>query len=868
MSPISLQFSSRIHRLPIPIPIPIPPGGDEFRRTISRNYSGSIKKESRRNCLLNPSSSSFTSDDPNSYLHHLCIQRQLKEAVGFLSSVGEGLRADIEEETFVLLVRLCEFERASDEGSFIYALVSRFISRLSLRLGNALLSMFVRLGNLSDAWYVFGRMERRDLFSWNVLIGGYAKNGFLEDSIDLYGRMLWISGVDAKPDVFTFPCVLRASGGLKNLRLGREIHVHLLKYGYESDVDVLNALITMYAKCGDLSGAAAVFDGMSQRDRISWNAIISGCFGNGEFSTGLRLFFSMRESGFHPDLMTMTSVISASEFWGDEILGRAVHGYVAKMDYGVEDSVSNSLIQMYSSYGRWDEAETVFSRIEFRDAVSWTSMISGYGNNGRPDKAVETYRTMEANGVDPDEITVAAVLSACSALGSSSDVVVGSDVHELARSSGFEDHILVSNALIDFYSKRASVDEALKVFHRMHEKNVVSWSSIINGLHINGRSFEALAYLSRMMKTTAPDPNAATLVSALSACSRIGSLMRGKEIHGYVLRKGLAFDGFLPNALLQMYVRCCGRGRTRLAKNQFRASSGRRDAASWNILLTDYAQKGRVSAVEKLFLRMIDSGVEPDEITFVALLVACSRSGMVDRGLEHFQRMKSEHSVAPNLKHYACVVDLLGRSGKLDDAHGVIREMPMEPDAAVWGALLNACRIHKRVDLGEIAAERIFRTGERGSGYYALLCGLYSESGKAMRGETGIRIPDPGCSWIEVRGKTHAFLSGDGSHPEIEGIVAVWEGIRERMIGDGWVIEEEEGDELLLSCGHSERLAVAFGLMNTSPGMPIRVTKNVGMCRACHGSMKFVSRVFRREVSVTETANFHHFKDGNCSCGE
>lgn len=839
-----------------------------FVQIIPKNNHFSLRK-SYQNSLLS-SSSSFTAD-PNSYLTQLCTQNELSQAVNVLASVGKELRTDIEEETFVSLVRLCEFKRASDEGSFIYSLVSNSITHLSLRLGNALLSMFVRLGNPGDAWYVFGKMEERDLFSWNVLIGGYAKNGFLEEAIELYGRMLWLGGLGVRPDVYTFPCVLRACGGLGNWEWGREIHGHVLRFGFEADIDVVNSLITMYVKCGDLWNARMVFDRMDKRDRISWNAMIAGYFENKECLEGLRLFFSMRECCFHPDLMTMTSVISACEVFGDEKLGKAVHGYVAKMEFGDDDSVGNSLIQMHSSFGRLSDAEKVFARIEGKDVVSWTSMITGYNNNGFANKAVETYKLMELEGVAPDEITIASVLSACASLGF---LGMGIKLHELAKRTGLIGYLMVANVLIDFYSKCKCIDKAIEVFHQIPDKNVVSWTSIILGLRINNRSFEALIYF-RQMKISL-EPNEVTLLSVLSACARIGALMCGKEIHAHVLRTGLAFDGFLPNALLDMYVRC---GRMVPARNQFKTQ--KQDAASWNILLTGLAERGQGALATELFHEMIESEVRPDEITFIALLCACSRSGMVREGMQYFSSMETQYSVAPNMKHYACVVDLLGRAGKLENAYEFIKSLPMTPDPAIWGALLNACRIHRRVDLGELAAKHIFGMDNRSVGYYILLCDLYSDSGKwdevaklrkTMR-EMGLTI-DPGCSWVEIKGKVHAFLSGDSSHPDIREITGVLQGFYEKMKAADYsdpersFANEVEASKADVFCGHSERLAVAFGLINTSPGMPIWVTKNLYMCESCHNTMKFITKAVRREIYVRDTENFHHFKDGSCSCGD
>ncbi|KAF7843297.1 pentatricopeptide repeat-containing protein [Senna tora] len=815
------------------------------------------------NSLTN--TTSVSRQNPNSDICELCLLGNLERALSYLDSMHE-LQISVEEDAYIALLRLCEWKRARNEGSRVYAYVSKSIPYLSLQLGNALLSMFVRFGNLVDAWYVFGKMTERNLFSWNVLVGGYAKAGFFDEALNLYHRMLWVG---IRPDVYTFPCVLRTCGGMPDLVRGREIHVHVIRYGFESDVDVVNALITMYVKGGDVDTARLVFDKMPHRDTISWNAMISGYFENGECLEGLRLFCMMLDSPVDPDLMTMTSVITACELLGDEELGREIHGYVLRTEFWRDASVYNSLIQMYSSVGLIEEAEKVFSRSECKDVVSWTAMISGYENSMLPEKALETYKMMEMEGVMPDEITLASVLCACSCLG---NLDMGMTLHELAEQTGLISYVIVANTLIDMYSKCKSIDRALEIFHSIPHKNIISWTSIILGLRINNRSFEALFFFREMVLRL--KPNSVTLVSVLSACSRIGALTCGKEIHAHALRTGVGFDGFLPNAILDLYVRC---GRMELAWKQF--FSGDQDVAAWNILLTGYAERGKgVHAIE-LFQRMVESNVNPDEITFISLLCACSRSGMVTEGLEYFNSMKYEYCITPNLKHYACVVDLLGRAGELDDAYGFIQKMPMKPDPAIWGALLNACRIHRCVELGELAAQNIFQEDTKSVGYYMLLSNLYADTGRwdkvakvrEMMRQNGL-IVDPGCSWVEVKGKVHAFLSGDCSHPQTEEINAVLDGFYEKMKEVGFEGLESRPTDILeaskadIFCGHSERQAIAFGLINTAPGMPIWVTKNLYMCRSCHDIVKFISKVVRREISVRDAEQFHHFKGGICSC--
>lgn len=248
----------------------------------------------------------------------------MEQALIYFNSMQE-LRFSVDEDVIIALAKLCEWNTAYKEGSEVCYSVLESGMHLSLKLGNSFLSMFVRFGKLSAARYLFGKMPHRDVFSWNVLIGGYAKAGFFDEALSWYCKM---QAAGIRPDVYTFPCVLRTCGGIPDLGKGREVHVHVMRYGFEVDVDVINALITMYVKCGNLRNACALFDRMPRKDRITWNAMISGYFKNGECLEGLRLFFRMREQSIYPDWMTMTSVIAANEHIGDEKLGRQVHGFV------------------------------------------------------------------------------------------------------------------------------------------------------------------------------------------------------------------------------------------------------------------------------------------------------------------------------------------------------------------------------------------------------------------------------------------------------------------------------------------------------------------------------------------------------------
>ncbi|EEF44717.1 pentatricopeptide repeat-containing protein, putative [Ricinus communis] len=644
-----MAFSAKTSQIPLHLDSKTPNSSNSqhpnFRKALAfsfkplKTHPFSSLKSPKTSLTTTNTSLSTTQNPTNSHLLQLCLEGKLEHAIKHLNSMQE-LKILVEDETFIALIRLCENKRGYTEGDYVFkAVLNSLVNPLSVRLGNALLSMYVRFSDLNNAWNVFGRMGERNLFSWNVLVGGYAKAGFFDEALCLYHRMLWVG---IKPDIYTFPCVLRSCGGANDFIRGKEIHCHVIRFGFETDVSAVNALITMYVKCGCVGSARTVFDKMLQRDRISWNAMISGYFENGECVEGLNLFLQMLELSVDPDLMTMTSVISACELLGDDRLGREIHGYVVRTGYGNDVSVHSLLIQMYASLGYWKEAEKVFSETECRDVVSWTAMISGYEGNLMHDKALETYKNMELAGIVPDEITIACVLSACASLG---QLDLGMRLHELANRMGLMSFVIVANSLIDMYSKCKCIDKALEVFHCIQDKNVISWTSIILGLRINNRSFEALSFFRKMKRNL--KPNSITLISVLSACARIGALMCGKEIHAHALKTAMVYEGFLPNAILDMYVRC---GKLGLALNQFNLY--KEDVAAWNILMRGYAEQGQGAMAVELFHKMIESKVNPDDVTYIALLCACSRSGMVEEAKWTPKKVCGEISTRNTEKFY------------------------------------------------------------------------------------------------------------------------------------------------------------------------------------------------------------------------
>lgn len=520
------------------------------------------------------------------------------------------------------------------------------------------------------------------------------------------------------------------------------------------------------------------------------------------------------------------------------------------------------------------EARQVFDKIYDRDVVSWNSMVAGYAQNGHGDEALELYLQMQAAKVKPDSVTFAGILPACCGL---SGLEQGKMIHSYIVKSGLESDILVSNALIAMYGRCGSLVCAIKVFDKMRQRDVVSWTAMITGYAQNRFAGEA-SKVFHEMQLAGVRPNAVTIISVLPACAHLVDIQQGKEVHAFAVRNSFEADVFLVSGLIDMYAKC---GSIKDAYYLFDKMSYK-DSTLWTSMIAGYSMHGQSDKSLMLFDKMQQLGYKPDHVTFVAVLSACSRSGMVDKGWNYFNRMSEDYGVEPRLEHYACMVDLLGRAGYLHKAYDFINNMPLKPNDDVWGALLGACRIHQDIKLGELVAEHLYGLKPKKAGYYVLMSNIYAAASRwdgvakvraIMKGKGVTKMP--GYTWIQIKNKVHSFLVEDRAHPQSEKIHATLEGLARQMKEAGYVpktnfvlqdVEEEEKEYIL--CGHSEKLAIAFGLINTTPGTSIRIIKNLRICGDCHDATKFISKIVGREIIVRDISRFHHFKDGLCSCGD
>eukprot|EP01018_Ginkgo_biloba_P019248 Gb_37820 [translate_table: standard] len=739
-----------------------------------------------------------------------------------------------------------------------------------IRLASMLGSTYVKCASMQNARLLFNQTHIPNLFFWNAMIRGYAKNGLCEQALEFYYQMQ-IAGT--QPDKFTFPFVLKACASLSALQEGMEIHANIFRKGFEMDTFVGNSLIAMYAKCGSIETARRLFDKMSKSDVVSWNTMISAYAQNGNADEALRLFNEMKIEDIKPNSITIISLLPAWDHLSALQQGKLIHGYIIKNGF---DSVvvSNAIIDMYAKCGSINTARQLFYKMSERDVISWSAMIAGYAQNGHASEALTLLNEMQLQDMKPNLVTIVGVLPACT---QSSALQQGKQIHGYIIKNGFESEIIVDNALIDMYAKCGSIDTARKVFDKMCIRNVVSWSAILAGYVKNGNGNEALSLFNEMQLQEIK-PNSVTITSVLPACAILSALQQGKQIHGYIIRNGLESELVVGNALIDMYAKC---GTIGFAHQVFDKMS-ERDMVSWSAIIAGHGMHGLGKDALSLFSQMQLEGMKPDHITFVSVLSACSHAGLVDEGWQYFNCMSRDHCITPKVEHYSCMVDLLGRSGHLDKAHEFIQKMPLEPNAVVWGALLGACRIHGNIVLGEHVAERLFELEPHNVGCCVLLSNIYAKAGRwddvakvrTTMKDMGLK-KTPGCSFIEVNNKVHTFFVGDRLHPQSAKIYAMLATLSQQMQEAGYVpntnfvlhdVDDEVKERMLSS--HSEKLAIAFGLISTSPGTPIRVMKNLRVCSDCHTASKFISKIVKRELIVRDASRFHHFKDGLCSCGD
>ncbi|MBA0835633.1 hypothetical protein Goarm_007904, partial [Gossypium armourianum] len=777
-----------------------------------------------------------------SYFHtisSLCKDGEIQQAVDLLTEM-DSKNLSVGPEIYGEILQGCVYERDLFTGQQIHAQVLKhgaFFARNEY-IETKLVIFYAKCGAFDVANNLFSRLRVKNVFSWAAIIGLKCRIGLNEEALMGFSEMQENGFL---PDNFVVPNALKACGALLWLGYGKGVHGHVVKVGFDGCVFVASSLIDMYGKCGALEDARKVFDALIQRNVIAWNSMIVGYMQNGMNEQAIGVFHEMRMEGVEPSQVSVSSFLSASANLGAIGEGKQGHAIAVLHGFELDSILGSSVLNFYSKVGLIDDADLVFDKMLEKDVVTWNLIISSYLQSGLVNKALDMCHLMRSENLRFDCVTLSSILTAaanssniklgkeghCYCIRNSlqSDVVVASSIVDMYAKCGRIDYaghvfssttnkdIILWNTLLAAYANVGHSGEALKLFYQMQLEsvppNVASWNSVILGFIRNSQLNEAKEFFSQMqllgvhpnlitwttlitglshngfhdealqvfqeMQESGIKPNTVSISSALSACTNVTSLQHGRAIHGYAIRHDLGSQISVSTALIDMYAKC---GCLSRAKRVFDHISSN-ELPVYNAMISAYALHGQAGEALAVYKNLKEAGIEPDGITFTSVLSACSHTGLVNEGLEIFIEMASKHHLSPSMEHYGCVVSLLSRSGRLDEAFRLILTMPYEPDAHIIGQLIAKCREHNEIELVEHLSKYLLELEPDNSGNYVAISNAYATAGRwddvseirDLMKEKGLK-KSPGCSWIQIGEKLHSFIAGDGSHPNTEDIQA------------------------------------------------------------------------------------------------
>ncbi|KAK4362331.1 hypothetical protein RND71_017572 [Anisodus tanguticus] len=782
----------------------------------------------------------------------------------FQEYINNGFYHSFEKsEALGVLLHACGKHKDIETGRKTHEMVSSLTQfKDDVVLGTRLITMYSMCGYPSNSRSVFDQLKSKNLYQWNALMGGYTKNELWFDVICLFIEMM--GSTHDRPDNFTFPCVIKACGGI-DVGLGEVLHGMVLKMGLLRDVFVSNSLISMYGKFGLVEEALKVFEHMPERNLVSWNSMISGFSTNGNIEQSFDLFRNMftGDEVLVPDTTTVVIMLPICAAEEEVEVGKIIHGLTVKLGLVNELTVNNSLVDMYCKVGYFADAQILFEKNEGKNVVSWNSIIGGYSGEGDVRGTFLLMRRMQSTReyVKANEVTLLNVLPVCL---EESDQLIVKELHGYSLRNGLEYHELLTNAFTAAYAKCGLLRYSELIFYGMVNKTVSSWNALISGYAQNENPSKAFTLSTEMMdsgllpdwftigsllfvcsnlkllrhgtqihcfvlrngretdmstrislvsfymncgkpelaqllfdiiedrnivswnvmiagflQNALPDkalclfrdmvscrfqPDKISLTSVLGACSTLADVRVGKEVHCFALKTYLIQDTFVHCSIIDMYAKSGFIGMSKYVFDQIPL----KDIASWTAMITGYAVHGFGMEAIKLFKEMQKSGFKPTSLTYVSILMACNHAGLIEEGRQYVREMQILHGLKPELEHYACVIDMLGRAGQFDDALNVMAEMPMQPDTQIWSSLLSSCMVHVQLNLGKKCAEKLLELEPNRAENYVLVSNFFARCGdwdsvrqlRQKMKEFGLQ-KEIGYSRIEIGGKSYNFAVGN-----------------------------------------------------------------------------------------------------------
>ncbi|XP_050873481.1 pentatricopeptide repeat-containing protein At2g46050, mitochondrial [Lathyrus oleraceus] len=554
---------------------------------------------------------------------------------------------------------------------------------------------------------------------------------------------------------------------------GKQLHAHLIKFGFCHVLSLQNQILSVYLKCKETEDAEKLFDGLPVRNVVSWNIMIRGIVGSCDNENELdskQLCFSyfkrMLLEMVVPDYITLNGLICSCARFYDAEMGIQLHCFTVKVGFDLDCFVGCALVDLYAKCGFVENARRVFCVAPFRDLVMWNVMISCYTFNCLPEEAFNMFNLMRLDVANGDEFTFSSMLSVISddALGYYD---FGKQIHSLVLRQSFDSDVLVASALINMYAKNKNIIDARRVFIEMSIRNVVAWNTMVVGCGNHGDGNEVMRLLREMLREGFL-PDELTISSVISSCGYASAITETLQAHAFAVK--LLCHDFLSvaNSLISAYSKC---GSIASAFKCFELTS-QPDLVTWTSLIYAYAFHGLAKEATEMFEKMLSRGIIPDKIAFLGVLTACAHRGLVTKGLHYFELMTNVYQIVPDSEHYTCLVDLLGRYGLINEAFEFLNSMPFQAESDTLGAFIGSCKLHSNIALAKLAAEKLFTIEPEKSVNYAVMSNIYAalkhwcdveRVRKMMEDRHDAKVP--GCSWIEIGNQVHSFVSNDKSHP-------------------------------------------------------------------------------------------------------
>lgn len=627
-------------------------------------------------------------------------------------------------------------------------------------LGNSLIRMFATCGSLVEADLVFSNLPNWDVFTWTAIISAYAKGGQVEQAVQLFHHMI---ERDVKADGHIFVAALEACASGASPLHGKLVHGHVIRSGLESNKIIGNTLIDMHAKCGNIQDAAWVFDKSTKNSVVTWTVMIAGYAQYGFGREALQLFKQMEQVGVEANNVTYVNILKACSSIAAIHEVKIIHVHIAEMNLELDVFVCNSLMDIYIKSGDLRDACRMFDEMENRTVVTWNAIISGHLLYGYSLKGLKLFGEMKNEGVQPNDVTFITILKACFSIECCHE---GKVIHSQIVKSGYELELVVSNTLIDMYTKCGSLEDACRVFNKMPIRDSVTWNTMIAGYTQHWHVENALKLFDQMQQKDIV-PDAVSSVSILKACCSMAAVEQGKLIHAYIIENGIELNVMIGNSLIDMYVRCLS---LKDARKMFYILP-KRDLVTWNAMMAGYALHNSYEMALHCFNGMQQEDFKPNEVTFVSLLSACSHGGLVEQGCRQFKLMREDYGILPTLDHYTCMADLFGRAGFLNEADDLLQTMPFLHNPQGWTSLLSHCRTHGTIELGRRCFDHLMIMNGRDAAGHILVAAIYTETGmqEDAYGIEEIRNcthawKKPGQTFMEIGNQVHKFAVGDTNY--------------------------------------------------------------------------------------------------------